>query len=62
MKSGVLKTGKAGMQEAEDEAIYRMVGKFGGNLIWQIGLRFHLADFNLAVLFLRAMMSYVIAT
>ena len=41
---------------------YRMVGKFGGNLIWRIGLQFHLADFNLAVLFLRAMMSYVIIT
>ena len=39
-----------------------MAGKFGGNLIWRIGLQFHLADFNLAVLFLRAMMSYVIAT
>ena len=41
---------------------YRMAGKFGGNLIWRIGLQFHLADFNLAVLFLRAMMSYVIVT
>ena len=30
---------------------YRMAGKFGGNLIWRIGLQFHLADFNLAVLF-----------
>ena len=36
---------------------YRMAGKFGGNLIWRIGLQFHLADFNLAVLFLQAMMS-----
>ena len=36
---------------------YRMAGKFGGNLIWRISLQFHLA-----VLFLRAMMSYVIAT
>jgi len=37
-----------------------MAGKFGGNLIWRIGLQFHLADFNLAVLFLQAMMSYII--
>ena len=37
-----------------------MAGKFSGNLIWRIGLQFHLADFNLAFLFLRAMMSYVI--
>ena len=35
---------------------YRMAGKFSGNLIWRIGLQFHLA-----VLFLRVMMSYVIA-
>ena len=42
--------------------IYRMAGKFGGNLIWQIGLQFHLANFNLGVLFLQAMMSYVIVT
>ena len=40
--------------------IYRMAGKFGGNLIWRIGLQFHLADFNLVVLFLQAMMSYII--
>ena len=39
-----------------------MAGKFGGNLIWRIGLQFHLVDFNLAVLFLLAMMSYVIVT
>ena len=39
--------------------VYRMAGKFGGNLIWRIGLQFRLADFNLAILFLRAMMSYV---
>ena len=43
-----------------DVSKYRMVGKFDGNLIWRIGLQYHLADFNLAVLFLRAMMSYVI--
>ena len=34
-----------------------MAGKFGGNWIWRISLQFHLA-----ILFLRAMMSYVIVT
>ena len=42
--------------------MYRMAGKFGGNLIWRISVQFHLADFKLAVLFLQAMMSYVIVT
>ena len=32
-------------------SVYRMGGKFGGNLIWRISLQFHLADYNLAVLF-----------
>ena len=39
--------------------IYCMAGKFGRNLIWWIGLQFQLVDFNLAVLFLQAMMSYI---
>ena len=50
------------MPVCEIQLAYHMAEKFGGNLIWRIGLQFHLADFNLAVLFLRAMMSYVIAT
>ena len=39
-----------------------MPGKFGRNLIWRISLQFHLANFNLAVLFLQTMMSYAIVT